>query len=69
MESDGAAVSRCVLSRRLSIQKGWPETSTARQPQTRAMQSFVQQAQNLGGLRLLTPVGLSPQLLASRWIF
>lgn len=30
-ESDGAAVSRCVLSRRLRGQKGWPETSTARQ--------------------------------------
>lgn len=30
------------------MQKGWPETSTARQGQTRPLQNFAQQAQNLG---------------------
>lgn len=47
------------------MQKGWPETSTARQGQTRPVQSLVQQAQNPGGLRLLTQLAFhqSSQLL------
>lgn len=62
----GAAVSRCVLSGRLRAQKGCPETSTARQGLTRPVQSLVQQAQSLGGLKLLTQLAFhhSSQLLA-----